>query len=147
MDREGPIASPILLVWHTFSLVRFFWASSIAYAVDFSVYLLLQTVMLPEPANLISYSLGIAVNFALHRLIVFRHIRRTVATSLAISIVLSLIGLALSTGLIYLVRTYVVSGTLAPKIVATVVVFFWNYYSKKHVAFLATDRRDVDLIK
>ena len=64
----------MLFLWHRFSLVRFFWSSCVAYAVDFSVYLLLAAFILPELANVLSYSLGIAVTFALHRLVVFHNI-------------------------------------------------------------------------
>ena len=125
-------------LWARFSIIRFFWSSCAAYTVDLGGYLILSRFLLPELANLISYSLGIVVNFLLHRTIVFQNINRTVAPSFVISIILSLIGLSISTGIIYLLRTYVLQDNLTPKLIATAIVFFWNYFSKKHIAFLVS---------
>lgn len=122
-------------IWLRFSVVRFFYASSVTTVVDYTFYILLAQAMRPEFANVGSFCVSISVNFLLQRFVVFKNIRRTVLPSFVISLGLSVIGLFLTTSIIFLIRLGYPEGVLIPKLAATGLVFFWNYYSKKHLAF------------
>lgn len=116
-------------------LAVFFAASVLATLVDYGLYLALARWIAPEPANMISYSSAMLVNFALHRWVVFRGTHRALWRSFVISMALSGIGMLLSTMVIFLVRLGFPQAVLAPKLIATGVVFFWNFLSKKYLAF------------
>ena len=121
--------------WHRYSVVRFFFASGLAAIVDYGLYLLLAQRMEPEWANMISVSVAIVFNFSLQRLVVFKNIRRSMLPSFVISVSLSFGGMLLATLIIYLIRLGYPEGVLIPKLVATGLVFSWNYFTKKHLAF------------
>jgi putative flippase GtrA len=121
--------------WHRYAVVRFLFASGLAAMVDYGLYLLLARSMRPEWANMISVSVAIVFNFSLQRLVVFRNIRRSMLPSFVISITLSFAGMLLATLIIYLIRLGYPEGVLIPKLIATGLVFSWNYFTKKHLAF------------
>lgn len=118
-----------------YQLAVFFAASVAATAVDYGLYLVLARWIAPEPANVISYSSAMLVNFALQRWVVFRGTHRALWRSFVISMALSGVGMLLSTLVIFLVRLGFPQTVLAPKLIATGVVFFWNFLSKKYLAF------------
>jgi putative flippase GtrA len=116
-------------------LAAFFAASVAATGVDYGLYLTLARWIAPEPANMISYSSAMLVNFALQRWFVFRGTYQVLWLSFVVSMSLSGIGMLLSTAVIFLVRLGFPQAVLAPKLIATGVVFFWNFLSKKYLAF------------
>ncbi|MDH5751037.1 MAG: GtrA family protein [Deltaproteobacteria bacterium] len=120
-----------------FSISRFAASSVVATAVDYLAYVLISRLIAPETANLISQSMGLVVNFTLQRMFVFPGSRRSVKASFVISFSLSLVGILLATGIIFLIRLLDDELVLLPKITATCLVFFYNYFSKKHLAFPA----------
>lgn len=121
--------------WHRYAVVRFLYASGMAAVVDYGLYLLLARHLRPEWANMISVTVAIMFNFSLQRLVVFRNIRRSMLPSFVISVTLSLAGMLLATLIIYLIRLGYPEGVLMPKLIATGLVFSWNYFTKKHLAF------------
>jgi putative flippase GtrA len=116
-------------------LATFFAASVLATLVDYGLYLALARWIAPEAANVVSYSSAMLVNFGLQRWVVFRETHQALWKSFAISMSLSGIGMLLSTGIIFLIRLAFPHWVLVPKLIATGVVFFWNFLSKKVLAF------------
>lgn len=122
-------------LWRRASLVRYVSTSVVATVVDYSMYLVLAAYMAPPVANLLSQTTAMGVNFTFHRLVVFRGTRRSVLPSLVLSLSLSGVGVLLGSGIIWLIRQGLPEHVLLPKLLATGCVFFWNFLSKKYIAF------------
>ena len=106
--------------------------SSIATAVDYTLYLILVMSLSPVVSNLISAGTGMIINFFLQKRYIFE-LRRKFQYALAISVLTSLIGIALSTSIIW-VLNYVFTFTeyqFIIKGIATGIVFFYNFYMKR----------------
>jgi putative flippase GtrA len=89
----------------------------------------------PTIANLISASAGLITNFILQKKYVFNP-SNTIWKSFVLSVVFSICGLGLGTGLIYLLTNYsaLQQFPVIAKICTTGVIFFYNYFTKK-IAF------------
>lgn len=116
-------------------IVKFFGTSVIATALDFTLYTLLIRLLSPTVSNLISATAGLLTNFYLQRNYVFNPSKRWY-TSLVLSVLFSLIGLGIGTGLIYLMTNFTMLSEqpLIAKVISTATIFFYNYFTKK-VAF------------
>jgi putative flippase GtrA len=121
-------------------IVKFFGTSIIATALDFTLYAVLIRLLSPTVANLISASVGLLTNFCLQRSFVFNPSNRWY-TSLVLSILFSVVGLGIGTGLIYIMTNFTILSRqpLLAKVISTAVIFFYNYFTKK-VAFGHKDR-------
>ena len=112
--------------------LKFGMTSSIATAVDYTLYLILVMSLSPVVSNLISAGTGMIINFFLQKRYIFE-LRRKFQYALAISVLTSLIGIALSTSIIW-VLNYVFTFTeyqFIIKGIATGIVFFYNFYMKR----------------
>lgn len=116
-------------------ILRFFTTSVIATGIDFLLYIVLIQLLTPAVSNLISASAGLVTNFVLQRNYVFNP-SNSLYKSFVLSVFFSLCGLALGTGLIYLMTTYTPLSALPviAKIITTAIIFFFNYFTKK-IAF------------
>ncbi len=115
--------------------LRFAMTGAVATGVDYLVYVaLVGRVFPPVVSNLISFPCGVVVNFMLHRRFVF-HMRGTPARTFALSVLVSLGGLALSTLIIHLLSQLEFFAAHQPltKLAAAGVVFFYNFYLKRFV--------------
>ncbi|GJM34708.1 MAG: hypothetical protein DHS20C18_37090 [Saprospiraceae bacterium] len=109
--------------------------SSVATAVDYVLYLVLvRNWLAPVPANVISYSVGMVINFLLQKRFVFT-LQRSVSKAFGLAILVSLGGMVLSTGIIYLLSRvdFFVDRQYLAKLSATGIVFFYNFYLKRFV--------------
>ncbi len=115
--------------------------------IDITIFTLLTKLAgLPSlPANTISYSVGVVNNFLLNRFWVYPEARsKSAAKQLAQFVVINIIALGLS-DLLVVVLGSILSGLLgssasiAAKLVATVLVFFWNFFANRLWTY-----RDVD---
>lgn len=115
--------------------VRFLGSSGLVTLLDYALYLGLSRVIAPEAANVISVTSAMLANFALQRWFVFKGTFQALWLSFLISMSLSGVGMLLSTGIIYVIRLAWPEAVLVPKLIATGIVFFWNFLSKKYLAF------------
>lgn len=116
-------------------IFKFFGSSVIATGIDFLLYTGLIHLLSPTVSNLISASIGLLTNFFLQKNYVFNP-SNTWYTSLFLSTLFSLFGLAIGTGLIYIMTNFTVLSELPliAKVISTAIIFFYNYFTKK-IAF------------
>ncbi len=126
MDREGFIKLILLKV-------KFASSSAIATAVDFALYNILVGQFLPPVvSNVISASVGMLINFFLQKTYVF-DVNRKVSEAFLISLFTSIVGIGISTLIIYLLNmiTFFQDYQFITKAVATGILFFYNFYMKR----------------
>lgn len=121
-------------------IVKFFGTSVIATSIDFLLYTGLIHVLSPTVSNLISATAGLLTNFFLQKRYVFNP-HNTWYTSLVLSTLFSVLGLAIGTGLIYIMTDFTILSTqpLVAKVISTGIIFFYNYFTKK-IAFGHKDK-------
>lgn len=113
-------------------LLRFATVGAITTALDFVLFLVLVPLTgIPAVANLLSYSCGIAVSYALNSAWTFR-VGRDPASAVRFTLA-TLAGLALSTLLVALL--VLVMWPFLAKILSVPVVFAWNYLAVKYWVF------------
>lgn len=113
--------------------LKFAATSSLATAVDYFLYMLLVTYFLaPVPSNIISRSVGVIINFILQKQFVFI-LKRNITDAFALSILFSVIGIALSTLFIYGLSqiTFFNENQAITKLIVTGILFFYNFYTKR----------------
>ncbi len=114
---------------------KFAASGLVATSVDYFGYLLLVgRFFTPVTSNLISYSVAVVVNFLMQKRFVFKQQRSNTQAFLG-SILVSLGGLLLSTGLIYGLNeiSFFAEQQYITKLLATGLVFFYNFYFKRFV--------------
>ncbi len=116
-------------------IFKFLGTSIIATGLDFLLYTCLILVLSPTISNLISASAGLIANFILQKNYVFNP-SNTIWKSFVLSVIFSIGGLGLGTGLIYILTNFTELQTfpVVAKICTTGVIFFYNYFTKK-IAF------------
>lgn len=123
-------------LWQLFLLkAKFATTSAIASVVDFGVYVFLEHFFLsPVASNVVSYSCGMVINFLLQKRFVF-DLQGSVSRAFALSMMVSLGGMALSTGIIYGLSQIPFFNTYQPltKLCSMGIVFFYNFYLKRYV--------------
>jgi putative flippase GtrA len=113
---------------------KFAATSSIATFVDYVLYLLLVHYFFnPVLSHIISYGTGMLINFHLQKKFIFQ-LKRDVAHAFVLSLSFSLIGLALSTALIYILTrfTFFLDYQFLTKLIVTGIVFFYNFFTKQY---------------
>lgn len=85
-------------------------------------------------ANVISYSCGMVTNFLLQKRFVF-NLQRAAWSAFVLSALVSLGGLSLNTFFVWTFSMIPLLGVypLVPKLMATGLVFFYNFYLKRYV--------------
>lgn len=126
----------IVKLLHQFFLpkLKFALTSALATITDYSMYLGLfyWAGMKPTTSNVISYSVGMVINFMLQKRFIFE-LKRNVKLAFAISASFSLIGLGLSTTLIHFfsLNHFLYVHQYLTKALVTGIIFFYNFYTKK----------------
>ncbi len=113
--------------------VKFASTSMVATIVDYTLYLSLYYSGLDKiPANIISASCGFLVNFFLQKKYIFS-LERRLSTTFLMSLAFSIIGIAVSTCLIFLISkiAFFDQHQYLTKLVVTGIMFFYNYYTKQ----------------
>lgn len=114
---------------------RFAASGLVATMVDYGLYLLLVNRLLPPVlSNVVSYSVAVVVNFILQRLFVFE-MKRPGYQVFLLSMAVSAGGLAISSGIIHLLSgvAFFNERQYITKLLATGLVFFYNFFSKRFV--------------
>jgi putative flippase GtrA len=115
--------------------VRFAASGIVATAVDYGLYLfLVNRILAPVPANIVSYSIAVVVNFMLQRRFVFE-LKRPGYLVFLLSLAVSAGGLAISSAIIHLLSgiAFFNARQYITKLIATGIVFFYNFFSKLFV--------------
>lgn len=123
-------------LWQLFRMkLRFAMTGAVATTVDYVLYLsLVNRFFSPVVSNIISYSCGMVINFLLQKRFVFS-LQGPASRAFLLSAVVSLGGMALSTGIIYSLNTleFFARYQFITKLCATGMVFFYNFYFKRYV--------------
>ncbi len=112
---------------------KFAASSAIATVVDYCLYLLLvSTVLTPVYANIISAGIGMLINFVLQKNYIF-DVNRSIRMAFLISLATSLVGLTISTYLIYELNKFQFFSDyqMITKALVTGTIFFYNFYFKR----------------
>ncbi len=128
MGTHGSLMNTIFLQ------LKFAGTSSVATLVDYVVYLFAVNFFLPPvSANLLSYSTGMLINFTLQKKFIFNP-KRQIFQVFALSLSFSLIGLFLSTALIYILTrfSFFLENQYFTKLLVTGIIFFYNFYTKRY---------------
>lgn len=115
--------------------MKFAMTGAVATTVDYVVYLVLVSRFFsPVVSNIISYSCGMVINFLLQKRFVFA-LQGSAYRAFALSLMVSMGGMALSTGIIYGLTqmAFFNQHQYITKLCATGVVFFYNFYLKRFV--------------
>ena len=113
---------------------KFAASSGVATLVDMGLFALLAKVTsFPvEVINIFTSLVGMVINFVLQKKYIFE-LNRKVRTAFLLSLTVSIGGIALSTSIIYGLKTLEIFQLypILAKIIATGIVFFYNFYLKK----------------
>lgn len=115
--------------------LRYGVSSVIATSVDYLVFFLFvhfTSTQFVTVAQIFSYSCGLLTNFFFQKMFVFE-LKRSLVTTFKLSVSFSLIGLGLSTLLIYLITKipFFSEQLLYAKILITGTIFLYNFYTKR----------------
>lgn len=113
--------------------VRFAMTSSVATMVDYILYqILVKYIFSPVVSNIISASVGMLINFVLHKKYIFK-LNRSVKAAFLISLLVSIGGISLGTVIIKFLNGIELfdSNQYIIKAIATGIVFFYNFYMKR----------------
>lgn len=114
---------------------KFALSSLVATSVNIGLYMILvKNVFEPVPSEVIAYSVAVIINFILQKQFVFT-LKRKVSHAFIFSMLVSIVGLLLSTGIIYTVnlKPFFRENQLLAKLCAVGIVFFYNFYFKRYV--------------
>ena len=117
------------------SKIPFALSGAVATGINYGVYLLLvERYLPPGPATLIAYSSSVVINFFLQRYFVFK-LRRSLRSAFVLSMLVSLGGLVLDWLIVTGLHRFPIVGKAEwlIKLMATGVVFFYNFYGKRRV--------------
>jgi len=112
-------------------------SAGIATAVDYSIFFGLKNGLHFSAtwAQPFAYAAGVIVNFMLQKRFVFE-LKRSVWSAFGLALLVSLGGLLLSTGIIYVLDTHIPffqQNALLAKLLTSGIVFFYNFYLKRLV--------------
>lgn len=128
-NGRPPIAESL---WHEARrFAQFATVGAVSTAVDFGLLALLRAAGLALlGANLISYSAGIAVNFAINRRWTYAESRaRTLSGQFARFLAVSLTGLILNSAIVAALASPI--GLVAAKLTATAITLCWNFLANR----------------
>lgn len=114
---------------------KFALSGALATAIDYFLYLLLVHIhWSPLYANITSYTASVLVNFGMQKRFVF-DLQRSVSKAFVLAMLVSLIGMGISTFIVVTLSTWTVfdGRQYLIKLTATGIVFIYNFYFKRYV--------------
>lgn len=126
--------------------LKFASTSAIATFVDYTLYLfLVKTFFSPVYSHIISAGCGMLINFFLQKRFVFV-LRRQIQWAFTLSIISSLIGIALGSVFIYWLNLvpFFKKYQFITKLVITGTIFFYNFYTKRFIFEVSTKQKEAD---
>jgi putative flippase GtrA len=117
--------------------IRYGLVAVVALAFDFGTYALLVrgSDVHPVLAATIGFTLGLFVNYLLSILWVFKQRTRSKRVEFITFFAVGLIGLGLTDLIIWVLAVEMHGDELIAKLVATAIVFFWNFGARKMLLF------------
>lgn len=129
----------------TNSLLQFFryaFVGGIATVVDWGVMLLFTGALHMHYllSAIFAFAAGLLTNFYLSRALVFKSFGKkyTIKKEFLGFAFIGIVGLGLTECILYLLTTFVSSHYMVSKILATFVVLFWNYFSRRFLLYYKT---------
>ncbi len=116
------------------NLFRYCFVGGGSFVIDFVIYSLALSVRIPYLlAGVLGFVLGFIFNFYAGRLMVFAAGSKEKADKreLVSVLVIAVIGLGLTELLLYMQVEWLTLGKQAAKMIAAVLVLFWNYFARK----------------
>lgn len=114
--------------------VKFALSGLVATSVDYGLYMLLvERVFPPVLSNIVSYSCSVVINFLMQKRFVFQ-LKGSARRAFVLSMIVSGVGLLLSTALVYGLTkiAFLDQRQYLLKLIATGVIFFYNFYMKRY---------------
>lgn len=115
--------------------IPFAMTGLVATGINYGMYLfLVDRVLPPGPATVVAYSSSVILNFFLQRYFVFE-LRRSLRSAFVLSMGVSVVGLFLDWLIVVGLHRFPLFGDQEwiIKLVATGIVFFYNFYAKRRV--------------
>lgn len=122
------------------SLIKFGLTGLSGLLIDFSLTWLLKEELRVNKfiANAVGFTFAVLSNYFINRFWTFRSVdKQQVSKQLSAFVLVSLFGLALNSGFIYLFTTVWMLDFYISKIIAIVLVFFWNFSANYFLVFKA----------
>jgi putative flippase GtrA len=119
--------------------IRYGLVAVVALAFDFGTYALLVRAadLHPVLAATVGFTLGLFVNYLLSILWVFNARSRSKRVELITFFAVGLVGLGLTDLIIWVLAVEMHGDELIAKLIATAIVFFWNFGARKVLLFKA----------
>lgn len=127
-----------LLPFRLLSLIKFGFTGMSGLVVDFSVTWLLKDELHLNKflANAAGFTMAVISNYIINRLWTFSERERTkVSRQFASFLMVSLIGLLLNSGFVYLFNEQLLLNFYLSKAIAIMLVFFWNFSANYFFVF------------
>lgn len=126
--------------WHFFfqhEAMRYALSGSIAASIDFLVFTILVRSLhiYYIYANIAAFLIAVSINYKLNRRWTFKNESKRVLTQFLSFAAIGAVGLTINTGLLYIFIEFGSILDLFAKLMATVIVFTWNYLMNKHMTF------------
>lgn len=131
----------------TVQFIRYGLVAAIAFVFDFGTYALLVRGfdMHSVLAATLGFSFGLIVNYLLSILWVFKERARSKQVEMIAFFVIGIIGLILTDIIIWILAIEMHQDELLAKLIATAIVFFWNFGARKFLLFKAGDAKIQDI--
>lgn len=117
---------------------RYILVGGSAFIVDFGSYCLLGLLGVHYlVAGVVSFIAGFAFNFSVSRLLIFKATvtEKANAKELLAVLLISLIGLILTEALLLVGTEIILMDYRASKIIASIIVLFWNYFARRKFVY------------
>ena len=118
--------------------IRYAFVGGVATVVDWGVlFLATESGLYYILSAVISFIAGLAVNFALSKLLVFKAAEAKVGSVMEFVSygIIGVLGLLLTMGIMYVLTDIAGLHYMLSKITATVLVLFWNYIARKKLLY------------
>lgn len=119
-------------------LFRYVLTGASSFLVDFLLLFLLEMLGVHYlPAAACSFAVGITCNFLLTKYFAFKSVDSTVgpAAEIAVFIAISVVGLLLTMGLMYLFTSRLHLYFMVSKLISSILVFVWNFLGRKLILY------------
>ena len=118
-------------------IFRYLFVGGISFVADYTVLFLLKEFCAFHYllAAGLAFCTGIIINFIFTKLLVFQVVKQNKLRERTIFVLICLAGLLYTEGIMFILTDLLGTHYLISKIVATVIVFFWNFFAKKLILY------------